>query len=170
MNEHENNFDNVRRLLKLKRHEVPPPGYFNHFSDQVISRIRAGKATDGQTMIERLQVQAPWLGNLLSLFETKPGVVGAFATSLCLLLAVSVMVSEHSDSTSKGMMVSPELASSPVNPLFSAATTATAAAGDSGGIAINTNPVISLQPVSTFFGQSAQNPLLLQQASFAPGH
>ncbi len=44
MNENEQNFDELKRLLKLKRHEVPPPGYFNNFSGEVISRIRAGEA------------------------------------------------------------------------------------------------------------------------------
>lgn len=168
MNENEHKFDTVRGLLKLKRHEVPPPGYFNNFSDEVISRIRAGEAAGGRSLTERLQVQAPWLVNLLNLFETKPGVVGAFATSLCLLLLLSVVVGEHSDSASKGMMVSSDLAAQSVNPLFSAASSV--AADESGGISVNTNPVISLQPVATFFGQGAPNPLLVQQASFAPGN
>lgn len=168
MNENEQNFDAVRRLLRLKRHEVPPPGYFHNFSDQVISRIRAGETVGGQSMTERLHAEAPWLVRFLTLFETKPGVIGAFATSLCLLLLISVMVAEHSDPAPKGMVGSSDMAAASAAQLFSAATPV--AADESGGISVATNPVISLQPVTTFFGQGAQNPLMLQQASFATGH
>ena len=31
----------IEQLLRLKRHETPPPGYFNEFSDGVLDRIRA---------------------------------------------------------------------------------------------------------------------------------
>ncbi len=31
----------LQQLLRLKRHETPPPGYFNEFSDKVLDRIRA---------------------------------------------------------------------------------------------------------------------------------
>jgi len=168
MNENGQNFDELKKLLKLKRHEVPPPGYFNHFSDSVISRIREGEARGG-TMIERLNDSAPWLVNFLRIFEARPGVVGSFATSLCLLLLFGVVLAEHSDKTPKN----------PVGETVAAAgtttTSAVAAAGttampelslaNEGGIAISTNA--SLQPVATLFGQPAANPFL-QPAAFAP--
>ena len=39
MNKNEDNFETLKQLLKLKQHEVPPPGYFNNFSDQILSLI-----------------------------------------------------------------------------------------------------------------------------------
>ena len=49
MNENENNFESLRRLLALKRHETPPPGYFENFSGEVTARIRAGEGRGGGT-------------------------------------------------------------------------------------------------------------------------
>ena len=166
MNENENKFENVRRLLKLKRHEVPPPGYFNNFSGQVISRLRVAEASRRQSLTEHLHVQASWLVNFLHLFEAKPGMIGAFATSLCLLLVVGVVVAERSDAPPKDLIASAKSAPLAGNPLLSGVTPEVAQA-ESGGIAVSTNPVISLQPMTTFFGQPNQNPLLVQQASFA---
>ncbi len=168
MNESENNFATLKQLLKLKQHEVPPPGYFHNFSGQVISRIRAGEAGGQQTFTEQLQSTAPWLVNFLRIFETKPGLVGAFATSLCLLLVGAVFFAERSDSAPKNFPAIADNSPAAMPSVVSSASTPMLAAADATtGIAVSTNPVLSLQPATTMFGQ--QNPLF-QSASFAPAN
>jgi hypothetical protein len=174
MNPSESNFDELKRLLKLKRHEVPPPGYFEQFSAKVLFRIRTGEAGGSHTLAEKLEVEAPWLLRVLQIFETKPGLVGAFATSLCLLLMLGVLASDHPDSISKDGILAGLPAESQETDVtsLSAPTTAAAttlaiadAAASESGIAVSTNLVTSLRPTATLFGQ--QNPLF-QPASFAP--
>jgi len=80
MSENENDFEALRRLLALKRHEIPPPGYFEDFSGRVIGRIRAGEGVR----------QLPWLLRLLQAFETKPAYPVAFASGLCTLLLLEL--------------------------------------------------------------------------------
>ncbi len=93
MNKNENKFESLRRLLALKRHETPPPGYFNHFSGEVMARIRAGEAGGAESASKLL----PRLFQLLSAFEAKPAFVGAFAFSLCLLLVFGIVYAERPD-------------------------------------------------------------------------
>ncbi len=86
MNENQSNFESLRRLLALKRHEMPPPGYFDTFSKRVIARIRAGEAETPASLSERLSEQVPWLLKFLQAFEAKPVFASAYAFALCLLL------------------------------------------------------------------------------------
>lgn len=91
-------FEELRRLLALKRHEQPPPGYFHHFSGQVIARIQAGETAASNSWLQRLLTHAPWLQGLWGGWEAKPIVAGAFGIGVCSLLVVGLVSSERVDS------------------------------------------------------------------------
>ena len=165
-NEH-NNFAELTKLLKIKQHEVPPPGYFDNFSGQVIARIRAGEAGGMRTFAERLQAEAPWLANFLRVFETRPGLIGGFATSMCLLLVLVVVFAERSDVASKNLLSVSEPTAALGNSPSALAEPSLMLATDATGIVASTNPVTSLQPTATLFGQAAGSPIF-QPAGFVP--
>ena len=164
MKHSDNNSKNLRQLLKLKQHEIPPPGYFNGFSDQVISRLQSGEGR-AQSGTERLQDQAPWLAWILQLFDARPGVIGGFATSLVLLLVIGVIISDKSDSIPSNVLTA-NVEQQSVGSLASVTTPVLDSAASSTGIVASTNPVTSLQPVTTLFGQSGGSSLF-QSASFS---
>jgi hypothetical protein len=145
MKENDNNFGALRRLLKLKRHESPPPGYFNRFSGQVVARIRAGEA-------RRPSSEISWLAKLLSAFEFKPAFAGAFASALCLVLAFGIFYAEQPDGAAQS-----QLQTAGQSDGFAAALPASLSQGaDSFGIIASNNAANSLQPVASLFG-GAQN-------------
>jgi hypothetical protein len=158
MSEANNNFDELKRLLKLKQHEIPPPGYFNHFSADVVARIRAGETGGPQGFLDRFESGSFVMG-LLQVFQAKPGVIGGFATSLCLLLLIGVVMAERPDGSAASVdLMNPQTAQADsTGDSQGLASVALAPAGNS-GITISTNPVASLQPVVALFG-SQQNPL-----------
>ena len=170
MNENEHNFAELKQLLKLKRHEIPPPGYFENFSGHVTSRIRAGEAGGQRTFTERLEAEAPWVVGFLRLFETRPGVIGAFATCVCLLLVSVVVISEHADKAARLAVNISSQASAAGSPMASMTAPALAAASDSSGIVASTNPVTSLQPVTTLFAQPGSGSLFQPAGFGVPAH
>lgn len=87
MNDERENFDTLRRLLKVKRYEQPPPRYFNEFSGQVLARISAGE--QGGTA-SGLNVNS-WVESLLNRFGARPAVPAAFGGALCALLMAGVV-------------------------------------------------------------------------------
>lgn len=85
MNSDSENFEALRRLLALKRHEIPPPGYFNGFSRQVLARIKAGE--QGGREVSR----GTWFQRLWAVLEAKPVFAGAFGAAVCALLITGVL-------------------------------------------------------------------------------
>jgi hypothetical protein len=156
----EDNFDTLRRLLELKRHEVPPPGYFNRFSSQVLVRIRAGEA--GEARAAERVLATSWWSNFFQLFELKPAFAGAFASALCLLLVFGIVYADRPESGPQPFLPGTD----PTVTSFAAMTPAAmpSATYDAGVMASN-NPAASLQPVASLFG--SENPLA-QPVSFSP--
>lgn len=52
-------FEALQRLLRVKRHEVPPPGFFDTFPDRVRQRIARGENLDRRPWWERVLVWEP---------------------------------------------------------------------------------------------------------------
>lgn len=78
----EENFDQLRKLLALKRYEMPPPGYFVSFSSKVAARIASAEAR-----------QASWWQKLGFDFNLKPAAVCALGIVVCGLLSAGVLTS-----------------------------------------------------------------------------
>jgi hypothetical protein len=167
MKENENNFESLRRLLALKRHETPPPGYFENFSAEVTARIRAGDAGQTADLHERLTDELPWLFRLLSAFEAKPAFAGGFACALCLLLLFGIVYAERPDVAPQSLLQTAQVGgplamATPVN-LNSLPVEQPALVPVS-----STNPVFNSQPVASWF---APQEATVQQINFTlPGN
>ena len=88
MNEDQQNFEPLRRLLALKRYETPPPGYFNSFSREVRLRIRADQTRKSPALLGTMM---KWLER----FEARPAFAGGFASGLCLLLILGAVIAQR---------------------------------------------------------------------------
>ena len=85
MNREDQNFDQLRRLLKLKRYEQPHPRYFNDFSTQVVARLRSGQGSSQNDN---------WFQRLWAALELKPIVPAALGTAICGLLVAGAVYTE----------------------------------------------------------------------------
>jgi hypothetical protein len=99
-------FDQLRRLLALKRHEEPPPGYFHKFSGQVIARIRAGERP--APGFSRLFLDAPWLQRLWAALEARPVLAGSMGVGCCALLLASVVLFDGNTDLNSAQSVAPQ--------------------------------------------------------------
>jgi hypothetical protein len=99
-NNSEENFDQLRKLLKLKRYEQPPPGYFNDFSQRVIARLE----TVDSEHAGFLSPDARWAKRLVRMLENNPLFGGGFGVAVCALLIYGVLSFQYVDRTSVAMM------------------------------------------------------------------
>ena len=102
------NFDQLRRLLALKRHEAPPPGYFHGFSSKVMARIEAAEAA----------APAWWL-KLGFDFNFKPALVCGLGVVVCGLLSAGVLTSVvTTDQPVAGLAMQPPMGFAPESSPF----------------------------------------------------
>ena len=140
----EKDFASLRRLLKLKRHEQPPPRYFNDFSSQVIARIKLNPRGDSELALNPLTWAAPWMERLVGSLMNSPFVAGAFAACICLLLVVGLIYSEVAKPAPFVVVAPPA-----PEPRVHQAPPAAFALEDPAALSFSTNPVAP-PPVSLF--------------------
>ena len=81
-------FNSLKKLLAWKRHETPPPGYFDSFSAKVRARIEAEAAAPRQTLWQR------WLESL----RLNPFAAGAGALAGVAALALVAILTSRPNS------------------------------------------------------------------------
>ncbi len=81
-------FSDLRRLLALKKHEQPPPGYFNRLPGKILERIETSD----------LGVQSTWWGWLVARFDARPILACAYGFTISTLLLMGFRLSQALDS------------------------------------------------------------------------
>ena len=161
MNANPENFEDLRRLLKLKGYEQPPPGYFNNFSSIVIARIEAGERGEPASVFGRLFGPEGLWQQLCASLQSRPGFAGAFGAIACTLLISGIVYSENSPA-----LVSQGMASADPGAMLATATPYGTA--DSLTFVTSTNPLSP--PAESLFDQF-NFPKSAQPASFSfPGN
>lgn len=88
----ENDFAQLRRLLRVKRHEQPPPGYLHQFPAEVISALKAERQSHKQSGSSE---NGPlWIMRFLERLQARPAFAGALGAGLCALMIGGVILNE----------------------------------------------------------------------------
>ncbi len=88
----ENDFAELRRLLSLKRHEQPPPGYFNAFPRRVIASIQAQSAR--REAVDAGASVPAWVLTFLERLQARPAFASLVGAGLCALVLGAVLILE----------------------------------------------------------------------------
>ncbi len=151
------NFEQLRRLLALKRHEQPPPGYFHNFSRQVIARIQAGERAEEASALGRFFWEAGWLQRLWAALESKPIMSGAVGLAACALVLVGVIYSTEKADTAPTAYGAPQTMAASIG----------FADRSSGGSVIQPPTLDDLQNANSFTAAGPQGSLFpVQQVNF----
>jgi hypothetical protein len=154
MSEEQQDFEKLIKLLKLKRYEQPPPGYFNNFSSRVTDRIEVVGAQ--ATLLD----QAPWIKRLFLMLETNPIAAGLFGMSICGLLISGIAYSQSGATAEYSLDgLAPVSVASVTTPDWVARTTASSTTP-------SISPVFNTNAPSALFG--GLDKLSVQQVSFSP--
>ena len=75
-------FESLRRLLALKKHEKPPLGYFETFASRVRSGIVAAEVLQSNWWL-RVGEEASWLKRMWTALTKRPAFAAAFGVVVC---------------------------------------------------------------------------------------
>ena len=87
-------FDRLLQLLALKRHEQPPPGFFERFPRDVHMEILAQSNAHRMWAFKWGQ-DSNWLRQLLALLDEKPFVAGIVGVLACGLVVGGVLFTNY---------------------------------------------------------------------------
>ncbi len=73
MSSDQDHYEDLRRILVWKRHEQPPPGFFEDLPTQVRWQIH----------LLQVQEQSPWWQRLADLVDPRPVLLGTIGTAVC---------------------------------------------------------------------------------------
>jgi len=112
----EQNFNQLQKLLALKRYEQPPPGYFQNFSCKVITRIEAAEMGEPLSWWEKLGFG----------FNLRPALMCGLSVVVCGLLSVGVIssLSGSADLPPVGLAMAPTDSSAALTPFNASDATA----------------------------------------------
>jgi hypothetical protein len=86
----ENDFAELRRLLRIKRHEQPPPGYFDNFPRTVLAVLRSDRKGGART--NEPENVPLWIARLVARFQSQPAFAGMVGAGICALAIGGVVL------------------------------------------------------------------------------
>lgn len=92
MNSSPEDFRDLQRLLALKRHEQPPPGYFHYLPDKIAMRVEQ----------DDLSAHSTWWEWLVAKLDARPVLAGAYAFAISGLMLLGFKVSQDVQSEAAG--------------------------------------------------------------------
>ncbi len=175
MNRDSDQFEQLRRLLVLKRHEQPPPGYFYRFSGQVIARIQAGDQGDGMSASSWFAFHAGVLQRFWASLEARPILTGALGVLVCGFFITGVALSERVETAlvddKSPLLIGQNFAPAPKQTQYDLVSqrAESALAGTALIERPSTTPVGTMQSAASLF-DSIRHQGQLQMINFSPGN
>jgi len=147
----EENFVGLLKLLRLKRYEAPPRGFYEEFPN----RVRRAIEMQRHSVIEEWKADLKWERKLFAFLEAKPLVIGLVGGAVCLLTLMAILYSQRV-AVEPQLIMTPGPVAQPMVGLPPSAESTTAKSGD--GVqhplvvtnplpAAVQNPWLNLQPV-----------------------
>ena len=97
-------FDSVKQLLALKRHEEPPPGYFDRLPGEVRARIAQAQARP-----------EPWWRRWLEAWDVSPALATSYASVAVTLVLGGVWLAKQPGTAGDAQVVTVPVRSTETN-------------------------------------------------------